>query len=59
MSGGEYTATVQWFKLVVGDGGAGRGPNVLPPKYSRAETSPIKVAVKSEATQLQPIVITY
>ena len=56
---GEYTATVQWFKLVSGDGGSGRGPNVLPPKYSQAQTSPIKVAVKTEATQLPPIVIAY
>jgi hypothetical protein len=52
---GEYVATVQWFKVVQTDGGVGRGPNVLPAKYAKADTSPLKVTVKNEATQLDPI----
>ena len=57
---GEYKATVQWFKIVADPSGSGggRGPNVLPPKYSTAQLSPITVSVKSEPNQLGPIVIT-
>ncbi len=43
---GDYVVTLQWFKLVGGDGGAGPGPNVLPKAYGKPETSPIKVTVK-------------
>jgi len=56
---GEYVATVQWFRLVAEEGGSGRGPNVLPVKYASPETSPVKVTVNSDATELQPIEITY
>lgn len=52
---GDYVATVQWFRLVADEGGSGRGPNVLPVKYASPETSPVKVTVKSEATELEPI----
>src|SRR5262245_8432753 len=47
---GEYVATVQWFKMVTTDGGTGRGPNVIPEKYAKAETSPIKVSVNKGPT---------
>ena len=56
---GEYVATVQWFKIVAEEGGSGRGPNVLPAKYASPETSPVKVTVKPEPTQLEPIDIVY
>jgi hypothetical protein len=56
---GDYVATVQWFRIVAEEGGSGRGPNVLPVKYASPETSPVKVTVKGEATQLEPIDITY
>lgn len=50
---GEYVATVQWLKVVGSEkSGAGRGPNVLPVKYSRPETSPLKVSVKDGPTTL-------
>jgi hypothetical protein len=52
---GEYVATVQWFKVVQTDGGVGRGPNVLPKEYSRAESSPVKVTVENGPTELKPI----
>jgi hypothetical protein len=56
---GEYVATVQWFKIVAEEGGSGRGPNVLPAKYANPETSPVKVTVRPEPTQLEPIDIVY
>jgi hypothetical protein len=54
---GEYVATVEWFRLVATEGGGGRGPNVLPAAYASPATSPIRVTVKSEATELPPIEI--
>lgn len=54
---GEYVATVEWFRLVATEGGGGRGPNVLPAAYASPATSPIRVTVKTESTQLPPIEI--
>jgi len=55
---GEYVATVEWFKIVKGEGGGTiSGPNVIPPKYCSPATSPLLVTVKNEPTQLEPIVI--
>jgi hypothetical protein len=54
---GDYTATFVWFKVVPVEGGAGRGPNVLPKEYADAATSPVKVTVKPEPTVLDPIEI--
>jgi hypothetical protein len=55
---GDYIATVEWFRLVsTGEGGGGRGPNVLPAAYAHPTTSPIRVTVKPEATELPPIEI--
>jgi hypothetical protein len=56
---GDYVATVQWFKVVADEGGSGRGPNVLPAKYASPETSPVKITVNSEATEVPPIEITH
>ncbi|MBX3414732.1 MAG: hypothetical protein KF708_18735 [Pirellulales bacterium] len=56
---GEYIATVQWFKIGK-PAAAGDDPltvDVIPKKYSSPGTSPLKVTVKSEPTQLEPIVI--
>lgn len=55
---GEYVATVQWFKMVTTDGGTGRGPNVIPEKYAKAETSPIKVSVGKGPTEIPPVDVT-
>jgi hypothetical protein len=52
---GEYVATIEWFKFAPELGGA--GPNVIPPKYVSAKTSPIKVSVDGGPTQLQSIII--
>ena len=54
---GNYTATLQWFKLVGGEGGSAPGPNVLPKKYASPATSPIKVSVGSGPVQIPAIVI--
>ena len=51
---GEYVATVQWFKVVQTDGGAGPGPNVIPATYSDPAQSPLKVVVKDSPTELEP-----
>lgn len=52
---GKYVATVQWFKVVQTEGGAGPGPNVLPAQYGSVETSPLKVIVNEGPTELPPL----
>jgi hypothetical protein len=52
---GDYVATIQWFKVVQTDGGSGRGPNVLPKAYADPVSSPIKLTVTNQPTQLDPI----
>jgi hypothetical protein len=54
---GEYVATVVWNKEVTGEGGTGAGPNVLPPKYAKPDTSPFKVSVKPGPNELTPFEI--
>lgn len=49
---GDYVATVQWFKVIETAGGTGPGPNVLPAQYGAAATSPFKLRVNEEATEL-------
>ena len=51
---GQYVATVQWFKVVQTDGGAGPGPNVLPTEYGDPARSPLKVTVSDAPTELHP-----
>lgn len=51
---GEYVATVQWFKLVQTEGGAGPGPNVVAQEFGDPKRSPLKVTVKNESTELAP-----
>jgi hypothetical protein len=52
---GEYTVTVELRPLVKHGGDYSAGPNVLPAKYSRAETSPVKVTVAAGKNDLEPI----
>jgi hypothetical protein len=55
---GEYVATIEWYKIVkTSTGDTISGPNVIPPKYGSPATSPIRVTVKPEPTDLEPIVI--
>jgi hypothetical protein len=52
---GEYVLTIQWNKLVKNGADVVAGPNVVPLKYSRPETSGIVVKVAAGPNSLQPI----
>ncbi|MDP1561963.1 MAG: hypothetical protein Q8M16_11345 [Pirellulaceae bacterium] len=52
---GEYIVTVVRNPLIERDGDHVAGPNVLPPKYSKAETSDLKVRVAAGPNQLEPL----
>jgi hypothetical protein len=52
---GEYVLTIQWNKLVKNGNDVVAGPNVIPPKYSKPETSGIVVQVAAAPNTLQPI----
>jgi hypothetical protein len=52
---GEYVLTVQWNKLVKNGSDVVAGPNVIPSKYSKPETSGIVVHVAAGPNSLQPI----
>ena len=54
-SGGDYVATIEWYRYQKELGGA--GPNVIPPKYVSAKTSPVKVSVVGGPAQIAPIII--
>lgn len=54
---GEYKATIEWFKVVKAEGGAGRGPNVLPRQYTDPTKSPVTVTVAEGTNALPDIVI--
>ena len=55
---GDYVATVQWYRIVkTPSGDTISGPNVIPAKYGSPDTSPIKVTVRNEPTDLQTILI--
>jgi hypothetical protein len=45
---GEYTVTVECYKLVGSKGSWEPGPNILPPKYSSPQSSDLKVSVKKD-----------
>ncbi len=49
---GDYIATVVWRKIVQTEGGAGRGPNVLPAEYAKPDSSPLKITVKDQGNDL-------
>jgi hypothetical protein len=55
---GEYAVTVEWRKLIVNGADAEAGPNVVPARYGRPETSPIKVTVAGTPNALSPFQIT-
>jgi hypothetical protein len=52
---GEYTATIQWNKLVKKGPDYSAGPNVVPKQYAARETSPWKINVESKFNELAPI----
>ncbi len=54
---GDYAVTVQWNRAVKQGNDAVAGPNVIPPTYSKADTSPIKVTVNASPNDLPPFEI--
>lgn len=51
---GDYSVTVTWLKTITKNGQPEAGPNVIPPAYAKAESTPLKVTVKSESNTLEP-----
>jgi len=54
---GDYTLTVELRSLVKHGGDVTAGPNTLPPKYSRADTSPVAVQIAEGTNTLSDIQI--
>lgn len=54
---GDYVVTVQWRKATKSGGEFVPGPNLLPAKYSRPESSDVVVHVASGTNELPPIVL--
>jgi hypothetical protein len=54
---GDYVLTVQWFRPVDRNGDVVPGPNVLPKKYSKPETSKIDIRVASGSNDLPAITL--
>jgi hypothetical protein len=52
---GDYVLTVQWYKPIRQGNELVGGPNVLPPKYSSANTSDLLVKIAAGENQLKPI----
>src|SRR4051794_30222602 len=55
---GEYSVTVEWRRIVRSpEGSPVLGPNVVPPKYARAESSPLSIRVAEKSNELAPITL--
>jgi hypothetical protein len=54
---GDYVVTVQWRKATKSGGEFVPGPNLLPAKYTRPESSDVVVHVASGTNELPPIVL--
>lgn len=54
---GEFTLTVQCYRLIKNGGGFEPGPNILPAKFAQAESSGIVVRVAEGKNDLQPITL--
>jgi hypothetical protein len=52
---GEYVATIIWNKLIQNGGESKIGPNVIPPKYGRPDTSDLEIKIVSGNNSLPPI----
>ena len=55
---GEYTATIEWNKLIKRGQDYVAGPNVVPPEYAKPETSGWKIKVAEAPADLEPLDIT-
>jgi hypothetical protein len=55
---GEYSLTVEWRKIVKSaDGSPVLGPNVIPPKYARPQSSPVSIRIAEKSNELDPITL--
>jgi len=54
---GEYVVTLQWRKTVKSGSEYVLGPNLLPVKYARPDTSDIVVRIAANQTELPPIAL--
>ncbi len=54
---GEYSATIQWNKLIQNGRDYKAGPNVVPKDYASRETSPWKIKVEALPKELEPLAI--
>ena len=52
---GEYKVTVEWHQLIDDNGDARLGPNVLPIRYSRPQTTDLVVHVAEGPNRLPPL----
>jgi hypothetical protein len=52
---GEYVLTVKWYKPVKNGSDVVSGPNVIPAKYTQAQSSTIVVRVAAGENSLDPI----
>jgi hypothetical protein len=52
---GDYIVTVQWYKPVKNGNDVVAGPNVIPPKYGKPQTSSVVIHIAACENQLQPI----
>jgi hypothetical protein len=52
---GEYVLTVVWYKPIKNGPDIQAGPNVIPPKYSRPETSDLQIKIAAGQNDLQTI----
>lgn len=55
---GDYAVTVEWYKLVGKGAEVQRGPNVIPPKYARPDSTPFKVTIREGSNRLEPLKVT-
>ena len=55
---GDYAVTVEWHKTITLPSGVPNlGPNLLPAKYSKAETSPVTVQIAQGKNELPAIIL--
>jgi hypothetical protein len=55
---GDYTVTVEWQPLVTKGQDTEVGPNVLPDRYGKPETTPLKASITEAPNDLPPIQLT-
>ncbi len=55
---GDYAVTIEWYKLVGKGADIQRGPNVVPAKYGKPETTPLRFSVRQGKNDLGPLQIT-